>query len=257
MSQQSEMMAIMVKQEETCASIDNSESEKTNLGNDKTDTENDSEFEEAKSNNNVMLTELQKKKKRGIIYLSTIPKYMNVTKIRETFSVYGKLGRVYLQLAETEIDDTKKKKKRKVPAKHFTEGWVEFESKKVAKHVAATLNNTQIATRKKSKFFDTMWNIKYLPRFKWTHLSERLAYERAVHKQRLRAEIAQAKREVNFFSYNVDRSKKLRKKQNQGESTSFVIPDIKQRETDMEIRSRKNENKNDDRTQFLKSLFGK
>lgn len=41
-----------------------------------------------------------KKVKRGIIYLSTIPKYMNITMIREIFSAYGKVGRVYLQLAE-------------------------------------------------------------------------------------------------------------------------------------------------------------
>lgn len=41
-----------------------------------------------------------KKDKRGIIYLFTIPKYMNVTLIREIFSVYGKVGRVYLQLAD-------------------------------------------------------------------------------------------------------------------------------------------------------------
>lgn len=172
-----------------------------------------------------------------------------------------------------------KKKKRKTPAKHFTEGWIEFESKKVAKFVAATLNNAQISSRKKSRFYDVIWNIKYLPRqvnymlirnlncksynlkckyyrFKWTHLSERLAYERAVHKQRLRAEIAQAKREVNFFSYNVDRSKKLKIRAEKGESSNFVMPEIKQRETDMEIRKKKNQLQNEDRTEFLKSLFG-
>jgi len=44
----------------------------------------------------------------------------------------------------------KHKKKSKKAIKHFTEGWVEFESKKVAKFVAATLNNTQVSTRKKS-----------------------------------------------------------------------------------------------------------
>jgi len=197
----------------------------------------------------------QKPKKRGIIYLSTIPKYMNVTKIRETFSTYGKVGRVYLQLADNDTDAAKKKKKRKVAAKHFTEGWIEFESKKVAKYVAATLNNTQISTRKKSKFYDLIWNIKYLPRFKWIHLNERLAYERAVHKQRLNADIAQAKREVNFFSYNVDRSKKLRKKEQQGETSNFVAPEIKQRDTELEIISKKNQNRQDDRTDFLKTLF--
>lgn len=41
-----------------------------------------------------------KKKKRGIIYLSSIPRYMNVSKIREYFSECGEIGRVYLQLAD-------------------------------------------------------------------------------------------------------------------------------------------------------------
>lgn len=41
-----------------------------------------------------------KKVKRGIIYLSTIPKFMNVTMIRQIFLNYGQLGRVYLQLDE-------------------------------------------------------------------------------------------------------------------------------------------------------------
>ncbi|XP_076176451.1 activator of basal transcription 1 [Ptiloglossa arizonensis] len=198
-----------------------------------------------------------KKRKRGIIYLSKIPKYMNIAKIRELFSEYGKIGRIYLQLSENELERSGKvKKRKKVGAKSFTEGWIEFESKKIAKFVALTLNNTQISTRKKSKFYDVMWNIKYLPRFKWIHLSERLAYERAVHKQRLRAEIAQAKREANFFSHNVDRSKKLRKKQEQNGTSTFVPPTIKQRDTDAEIRSRKENDSATDRTVFLKSLFG-
>ncbi|KAK2580585.1 hypothetical protein KPH14_007707 [Odynerus spinipes] len=194
--------------------------------------------------------EIPKKKKSGIIYLSTIPKYMNITRIREIFSNYGKVGRVYLQLAENpEV------RKRRKAVKHFTEGWVEFESKKVAKYVAATLNNTQISTRKKSKFFDIIWNIKYLPRFKWVHLSERLAYERAVHKQRLHTEIAQAKRETNYISHNIDRSKKLHKKELQGETTNFLLPKIKQRDTDAEIRKMKGETESENREEILKSLF--
>ncbi|KZC05072.1 Activator of basal transcription 1, partial [Dufourea novaeangliae] len=198
-----------------------------------------------------------KARKKGIVYLSSIPKYMNITKIRELFSVYGKVGRVYLQLAENVSEqDGKIKKHRKVCAKTFTEGWVEFESKKVAKQVALLLNNKQISTRKKSKFYDIIWNIKYLPRFKWIHLSERLAYERAVRKQRLRTEIAQAKREANVFSHNVDRSRKLRRMQQQDETSIFVPPVIKQRDTDAEIRSRKENDLATDRTGFLKSLFG-
>lgn len=39
----------------------------------------------------------KKTRKRGIIYLSTIPPYMNVTKVREIFSQFGEVGRIYLQ----------------------------------------------------------------------------------------------------------------------------------------------------------------
>lgn len=41
-----------------------------------------------------------KKEKRGIIYLSTIPKFMNVTKVREIFGEYGEIDRVFLQPEE-------------------------------------------------------------------------------------------------------------------------------------------------------------
>lgn len=44
--------------------------------------------------------ETNKTPKRGIIYLSSIPPYVNVSKIREVFSEFGTVGRVYLQLAE-------------------------------------------------------------------------------------------------------------------------------------------------------------
>lgn len=43
---------------------------------------------------------IKKKQKKGIIYLATIPPYMNVTRIRETFVQYGEIGRVYMALAE-------------------------------------------------------------------------------------------------------------------------------------------------------------
>lgn len=114
-----------------------------------------------------------------------------------------------MKLCISEDLDTKKKRKSRV---NFTEGWVEFESKRVAKQVSEMLNNQRIGTRKKSRYYDMVWNIKYLPRFKWVHLSERLAYERAVYKQRLRTEIAQAKREATYFQETVEKSQKKKKK---------------------------------------------
>lgn len=92
--------------------------------------------------------------------------------------------------------------------RHFAEGWVEFESKRAAKAVCAKLNGQLIATRKSSKFADILWSMKYLPRFKWVHLSERLTYEKAVHKQKMQAEVSQARKEAAFFQENLDRSDK-------------------------------------------------
>merc|ERR1712141_404671 len=111
------------------------------------------------------------------------------------------------------MGDLKEKNKRKDKiARHFTEGWIEFLSKRTAKEVASNLNNTPVGGKKRAKSHDVLWNIKYLPKFKWTHLSERLAYEKAVHQQRLRTEISQAKREADFFKTNVEKSKRLARK---------------------------------------------
>ncbi|XP_075156912.1 uncharacterized protein LOC142230167 [Haematobia irritans] len=155
----------------------------------------------------------KKKRKKGIIYISNIPKHMNVTRIREILGEYGNIGRVYLQPEKLPGGDDKKKKKRKPFARHFTEGWVEFESKRVAKQIVPLLNNKQISTRKKSQFFDYLWSMKYLPRFKWCHLTERMNYEQAVHKQRLMAEVSQARKETNFFQNNLDKSEFIKKKE--------------------------------------------
>lgn len=39
----------------------------------------------------------KKKRKRGIIYISSIPKHMNVTILREMLGQYAKISRIYLQ----------------------------------------------------------------------------------------------------------------------------------------------------------------
>ncbi|PSN32523.1 hypothetical protein C0J52_25151 [Blattella germanica] len=198
----------------------------------------------------------KKKQKCGIIYLSTMPEFMNVTKVREIFSSYGELGRMYLQPAETSQDKNKKKKKKKKPVHRFTEGWVEFKSKRIAKYVALHLNNTRIGERKKSRFYDCLWNIKYLPR--------------AIHQQRLRNEIAQVKREANFISHNFEKSRKLKKRKidtdEDADSSNMngLVNQYQQRKTDKEIIEEKEKKKSktkdmddeDDRKYFLKGLFG-
>ncbi|KAH8284253.1 hypothetical protein KR044_001226 [Drosophila immigrans] len=155
-------------------------------------------------------TTVAKKRKKGIIYISNIPKHMNVTRMREILNDFGKVGRIYLQPEKQPAGKSTKKKRKKYNI-HFTEGWVEFESKRIAKQIVPLLNNKQISTRKKSQFYDSLWSMKYLPRFKWVHLTERMNYEQAVHKQRLQTEVSQARKETTFFQNNLDKSEHLKK----------------------------------------------
>nr|XP_023013730.1 activator of basal transcription 1-like [Leptinotarsa decemlineata] len=178
--------------------------------------------------------------KKGIIYLSSIPPYMNVSLIKEVFSKFGTVGRIYLQLADKDMKDTKKEKSKRKKVSKFTEGWVEFERKSVAKKVVALLNNTQVSNRKKSKQYDHIWSMKYLSRFKWTHLHERLAYEKAARRQKLRAEIQLAKKKSTFFAQN------LKKKATNSKAFEHAnTVEEEKKETDIV----------DDRKQFLQDLF--
>ncbi|XP_057378454.1 activator of basal transcription 1-like isoform X2 [Daphnia carinata] len=182
------------------------------------------------------------RKKPGIVYLSSIPTGMNPQLVREFLGVHGEIGKSFLQPIETGV---KKKRSNK-----FSEGWVEFASKRVAKAVAEHLNNTKVGGKRRTRYHECLWNIKYLPRFKWAHLNERLAYEKAVRQQRMRTEIAQVKRETNFFIESVDKSKRLKKKMDKLEGWS-----VTQRSTEEEIAQFKTSNQNQDRTEFLRNLF--
>ena len=97
-------------------------------------------------------------------------------------------------------------KKRKNQPTSFSEGWVEFKSRKVARQVAEELNNQQVGGKRRNPWYHEFWNIKYLMNFRWTHLRERQAYEQEVRKQRLRQEVDLAKKEANFYVQNFEKS---------------------------------------------------
>lgn len=109
------------------------------------------------------------------------------------------------------------------------------------------LNNTQVSTRKKSKHYDYIWNIKYLSNFKWTHLHERLAYEKASRRQKLRAEIQLAKKKTNYFTANIDKHKQNKTVANKGIEDVGKMDNMETEETPAEDAQ--------DRKEFLKSLF--
>ena len=115
----------------------------------------------------------------------------------------------------------------------FCEGWVEYKDKKIAKRVALTLNNTRVSGKKRSRYYDDLWSLKYLHRFQWAHLAGQLEYERQVQKQRVRAEVVQVKKETNLYLKNVEKSTWLdrmeKKKKKQGQEWTHRLHEYKQR----------------------------
>ncbi|ETN65611.1 hypothetical protein AND_002621 [Anopheles darlingi] len=149
---------------------------------------------------------------------------MNVTILRELLQPMANVGRIYMQ-PECKGANTKKRTvlgKRTVL--NYTEAWVEFSKKREARLLAKHLNAQPISTSRKSVFCDILWNMKYLPRYTWVQLSERLSYEKAVGPQKRRAEIAQARKEAAHFQANLDRSlsQKRRRKENHGMALATV-----------------------------------
>ncbi|BFZ62559.1 RNA-binding ATPase activator esf2 [Saitoella coloradoensis] len=146
------------------------------------------------------------RKKSGVVYMSRIPPFMKPQKVKHLLQKFGPIGRIFLA-----PEDPKSYAKRVRfggnKKRNFTEGWIEFKDKKVAKTVAETLNATGIGGKKGSYYHDDLWNLKYLPKFKWDHLTEQIAYENASRQSRLRAEIQQATRENKTFIQNVERGK--------------------------------------------------
>ncbi|CAM4624020.1 unnamed protein product [Lepidochelys kempii] len=173
----------------------------------------------------------------GIVYLGHIPPRFRPRHVRNLLSVHGEVGRIFLQPEERFVRQRKKKAGAK--AKNYTEGWVEFRDKRVAKLVAASLHNTPMGTRRRSRFHYDLWNIKYLHRFKWPHLSERLAYERQVRQQRLRAEISQAKRETSFYLRSVETSQRFARRAATAPAGGEKSWGFVQRPTEEEIQRRK------------------
>ncbi|EPY52910.1 U3 snoRNP-associated protein Esf2 [Schizosaccharomyces cryophilus OY26] len=180
------------------------------------DEENDKENAKAikseKPLNKISLEEVEKKKKAtkrsGVIYLSKVPPYMAPNKLRQLLSQYGKIGRIYLA-PESAQKRAKRLKGGGNKRTMYEEGWVEFESKRVAKTVAEMLNTEKIGGKKTSWYYDDIWNMKYLPKFKWHHLTEQIAAENAARASRLKVEIEQGRKQVKEYMKNVERAKMI------------------------------------------------
>ncbi|ORX39633.1 hypothetical protein BD324DRAFT_648271 [Kockovaella imperatae] len=160
----------------------------------------------------------KKKSKRptpGIVYISRLPPGMTPQKVRHLMAKWGDVGKVYAQRkdAVTGYDPhhNEKKKKTHVQA-NFSEAWVEFLDKAVAKTVAKMLNAQVIGGKKGDRWRDDIWTMRYLSGFKWEMLGEQVAYEKQAHQARLRNEIARSKSEQSEYLKNVELARVLNKR---------------------------------------------
>ncbi|KAK7401666.1 hypothetical protein VNO78_13316 [Psophocarpus tetragonolobus] len=181
------------------------------------DAEIDAAVAATPNEENAKLKKKKKKKvaaidaeKRGVCYLSRIPPHMDHVKLRHILSQFGDVQRIFLapQDSNTRVL-ANNKRSRGSRDQAYSEGWVEFSNKSVAKRVANMLNGEQIGGKKRSSFYYDLWNIKYLSKFKWDDLTEELALKKATREQKLAVELSAAKRERDFYLSKVDQSRAL------------------------------------------------
>jgi ESF2/ABP1 family protein len=180
-------------------------------------------------------------KKTGLVYLSRIPPKMTPMLLRQLLSPYGTIGRIYLApkglrvvrcslgmihcWIETKNKRQLKGKKKEFGRLGFEEGWVEFTNKAEAKAAVERLNTQRIGTSKGKPYYDDLWVIKYLPKFKWHHLTDQmgihfgsfmdalrdfcLAHEKAAREQRLRVEISQARKQNQHYLRQTEKAQEV------------------------------------------------
>lgn len=212
-----------------------------------------------------------KKDKCGIIYLSRCPPFMKPSVLRSLLTPYGAVGRIFLT-PEPTTQRAQRLKSGGTRRKLFLDGWVEFLKKKDAKFVAENLNAQTMGGKKRGRWHDEVWNIKYLSGVKWADLVAQIQEENADRQARMRAEIAQSKRENQQFLEDVERGKilktkaerkKRRGKDEMGEDTaelqadytSSSAPKREFKQKEVKIKGQKERESTKDDEKVLQAIF--
>jgi ESF2/ABP1 family protein len=95
----------------------------------------------------------KKLKKRGVIYVARVPPRMTPTKIKSLLSDFAEVTRVFLVEEDATVRKRRKREYGGSGGKRYVEGWVEFASKRKAKHITASLNLTPISNTKRNPHY--------------------------------------------------------------------------------------------------------
>ena len=150
-----------------------------------------------------------KTSKPGVIYLSSLPPYLKPSALRNLLTQRGfsPIARLFLApSSKAQNHHHSKKSSRRL----YTEGWIEFASKKTAKRCAETLNAATVGGRKGGFYHDDIWNMKYLRGVSWDDLMAQVREERREEEVRRTEERGQIARETKEFIEGVERGKTTR-----------------------------------------------
>ncbi|KAI3981735.1 hypothetical protein MKX01_027720, partial [Papaver californicum] len=125
---------------------DQSDSSLPEIGNADIIIPNDEKAEsQKKKRKKLLLKEAKKARNRGVCYMSRIPPQMDPVKLRQVLSQYGEIERIYLVPETKQLpQQVNRKKAGDFRGQGFSEGWVEFTNKRVAKRIANMLNGEQM-----------------------------------------------------------------------------------------------------------------
>ena len=149
-------------------------------------------------------------RRSGVIYISRVPPFMKPQTLKHFLAPHAPkgIGRIFLT-PEDHAAHTRRVKSGGNKKKSFTDGWVEFVSKRDAKIAADILNGNIIGGKKRNFYHDDLWSMKYLKGFKWSHLTEQIANENAERAARMREEVRKTRQENRAFVEDVERGKML------------------------------------------------
>ncbi|KAL3467755.1 hypothetical protein BJX64DRAFT_273770 [Aspergillus heterothallicus] len=170
------------------------------------------ETEKAKAKKQGPLDRLKakptKRKKTGVVYLSSLPPYLKPFALKSLLETrgFGPITKVFLT---PEVRSSSAPRRKSNKRKMYTDGWVEFESKKTAKICAETLNATTVGGRKGGWYYDDIWSMKYLTGFRWDDLIATVSRERSEATAKRRIEDTRARKEEKVFLQGYEKGKML------------------------------------------------
>lgn len=167
----------------------------------------------------------------GVIYLSSLPPYLKPSALRNLLSQRGfaPITRLFLSPASKHKSSSKKNSRQL-----YTEGWIEFASKKTARRCSETLNAQAIGGKKGGFYHDDVWNMKYLRGMRWEELMAGVREEKREMEGRRDEERRNIMRDTKRFVEGVEEGRRMqgmkRKKESKAGALDYDVidqPDVR------------------------------